>query len=79
MSTPKVIVYSQPGWPFCDLDKAWLSERGIDFEYRNVTEDPDAMDELLALGFFSTPVTVVNDEDVVGFDRAKLKDLLGME
>lgn len=37
------------------------------------------MDELQELGFFSTPVTVVNDEVVVGFDKAKLKDLLGME
>ncbi|GAG13721.1 unnamed protein product [marine sediment metagenome] len=43
-----------------------------------MTEDPDAMRELEELGLFSTPVTVINDEVVVGFDRAKLEELLGL-
>jgi 2-hydroxychromene-2-carboxylate isomerase len=35
------------------------------------------MNELQELGFFSTPVTVINDQVVVGFDKTKLVDLLG--
>ena len=77
MNDFKVIVYSQAGWHFCSLEKAWLSEQGIEFEDRNVVEDPDAMNELQELGFFSTPVTVINDQVVVGFDKTKLADHLG--
>ena len=79
MSKPKVIVYSQPGWHFCGMEKAWLSENGIDFEDRNVTEDPNAMDELQELGYFTTPVTLIDDQTVVGFDREKLTRLLDMD
>jgi hypothetical protein len=43
-----------------------------------VTEDPAAMRELEELGLFSTPITVINDEVVVGFDKAKLEELLGL-
>ena len=35
------------------------------------------MEELTALGFFTTPVVQIDDEIVVGFDRERLKDLLG--
>ena len=30
------------------------------------------------LGVFSTPVTLINDEVVIGFDRQKLERLLGL-
>ena len=79
MSNPKVIVYSQPGWHFCDIEKAWLSEQGIEFVDRNITEDPDAMAELQELGYFTTPVTIIDDHEVVGFDRDKLANLLGID
>ena len=79
MSKPKVIVYSQPGWHFCNLEKAWLSKQGIEFEDRNITEDPGAMDELQELGYYSTPVTFIGDEAVVGFNVSKLTELLGLD
>lgn len=37
------------------------------------------MQELEELGYFSTPVSVVNGEVVVGFDKKKLKELLDLE
>ena len=79
MSEPKVVVYFQPGWHFCDLERAWLSEHGVEYEERNVVEDPDAMEELEELGYFSTPVTLINEDVVVGFDKKKLIDLLGLD
>lgn len=38
--------------------------------------DPEAMAELEKIGILSTPVTVVDSEVVVGFDRPKLEALL---
>jgi hypothetical protein len=40
--------------------------------------DPAALDELLKLGHRATPVTIIDGEVVVGFDRGKLERLLGL-
>lgn len=39
-------------------------------------EDPEALKELLGLGFQSTPVTLIDGQAVVGFDQDKLSALL---
>lgn len=31
------------------------------------------------MGYHSTPVMLINDQVVVGFDREKLEDLLGLD
>ncbi len=51
---------------------------GIEFETRDITKDPRALEELKQLGYAATPVTVINGESVVGFDPGKLKELLGI-
>ena len=45
---------------------------------KNVREDPAALKELLALGYQSTPVTLIDGEAIVGFDREKIEQLLGL-
>ena len=48
------------------------------FTDKNVREDPAAMAELQKMGYRATPVTVIDGEVVVGFDRGKLERLLGL-
>ncbi|MDP8973042.1 MAG: hypothetical protein M3N45_07645 [Actinomycetota bacterium] len=43
-----------------------------------MTEDEEAIDELEQLGTMTTPVTVIGRDVVVGFDREKLTQLLGL-
>jgi arsenate reductase-like glutaredoxin family protein len=64
---------------FCDTEKAWLSQHNIPFVERNVATDPAALDELERLEVFSTPVTLVGDQLVVGFNRRKLEELLDIK
>lgn len=45
---------------------------------KNIRDDPAALEELQALGYKATPVTVIDGEVVVGFDRGKLMRLLGL-
>jgi glutaredoxin 3 len=45
---------------------------------KNIQEDRIAMEELLKLGYRATPVTIIDGEVVVGFDRGKLERLLGL-
>lgn len=59
--------------------KEFLSQKGVEFTDRDVTKDPEALRELTeGYGVFSTPVVMVNDELVIGFDREKLEQLLGI-
>ena len=58
--------------------KEFLSQSKIDFTDRNIAIDETAMAELEKFGYRMTPVTLVDGEEVVGFDRAKLATLLGI-
>jgi len=61
---------------FCGKVKEYLSQKRIEFDDRDITKDPSAISELQKLGFMTTPVTVVGDKVVVGFDVAKLDEAL---
>ena len=68
----KVTVYSTSWCAFCHTEMEWLEKLGIDF----IKKDKE---ELLAKNggnFQGVPVTDINGELVLGFDRPKLQDLL---
>jgi hypothetical protein len=51
----------------------------VPFAAKNVGEDAAAHGELIArTGRMAVPVIVVDDEVIVGFDRGRLKRLLGV-
>jgi glutaredoxin len=61
---------------FCGKVKEFLSQNKINLIERNVVADEVALEELQKLGYMTTPVTVIDGEVVVGFDRDKLQKLL---
>ncbi len=61
---------------FCDRVKEFFSQKQVEFTERNIAADPAALAKLEQLGYMTTPVTLVDGEVVVGFDRAKLEELL---
>jgi len=61
---------------FCAKVKEFLSQNKIEFTDRNITADEQALAELEKLGYMTTPVTVIDGQIVVGFDRDKLQKLL---
>ena len=63
---------------FCKKTEEFLRAKGVEFTVRDIAEDDGALAELERMGVMATPVTVVGDEDVVGFDRRKLERLLGL-
>ncbi len=62
----------------CQAEKEFLSQKGIAFTDKNIREDPGALAELQELGYRATPVTLIDAEVVVGFDRGRLERLLGL-
>jgi glutaredoxin-like protein NrdH len=61
---------------FCGQVKEYLSQKQIQFDDRDITKDPSAILELQKLGLMTSPVTVVEDKVIVGFDVPKLDEAL---
>ena len=75
----KVVVYNTSWCAFCHTEMEWLKKLGIDFVSKDIEADPGAKEELLNKNggnFQGVPVTDINGELVLGFDRPKLQDLL---
>jgi len=57
--------------------KEFLSQRGISFEERDVSRDKAAAQELVnRTGQMGVPVTIIDGQTIVGFDRARLEQAL---
>jgi glutaredoxin len=78
VSEKEVVIFTQSACRFCHLEQAWLVEHGVSYKERNITDDPSALSDLEQIPAFSTPVTLVDGEVVIGFDRRKLSELLGI-
>jgi len=48
--------------------KGYLSLRGVEFIVKNVSTDLEGRAELIAIGFDSTPVTIIGEQQLSGFD-----------
>ena len=46
---------------------------------KDVSVDEQALQELIDMGYMTTPVTVVDGQIVAGFNRKRLRVLLGLE
>ena len=56
--------------------KAYLSRKGIPFTEHNVSQEADARDTLLGMGYRATPVTVIGEARVVGYNTGKIDEAL---
>jgi len=74
----KAIVYSSTGCPYCEKIKNELKSWNIEYEERNVTENPKYFDDLHEKGMFSTPVTFIDGEAFIGYRPNKMKAYLGI-
>jgi glutaredoxin len=52
--------------------KVYLSRKGIPFIEKNISQDEEARNNLLAMGHRSTPVTTMKDQKVIGYSPPKL-------
>jgi alkyl hydroperoxide reductase subunit F len=60
--------------------KAFLEKNGVAYESVDVGADEAAAEEMIELtGQYGVPVTVVDDEVIVGFDAPRLTELFGSE
>lgn len=72
----KVTIYTSPTCIHCKTAKAFMEENNIPYEEKDVMTDMDARNWMMERGYRGVPVITVDDEEIVGFDQAKLRSLL---
>jgi len=76
---PRVIVFSTPTCKFCNAAKRYFREKGVRFRDVDVSRDPiAARDMQRRSGQMGVPVIDIGGRIIVGFDRPKIDQLLGL-
>lgn len=77
--THSIKIYSTPSCPYCHMLKEYLEEKGFKYEDVNVAEDLQAREEMVEKsGQMGVPVSNIDGNIVVGFDKEKVDELLGI-
>ena len=73
-------VYTTPTCPFCMRTKQFLNENKIAFENIDVSNDEEKAKEMIAKsGQMGVPVIDIDGEIIVGFDKEKIIEALGIQ
>jgi|TARA_Y100000310_G_scaffold7875_1_gene8554 glutaredoxin-like YruB-family protein len=79
MDDKKVVMYSTPACHFCQMTKEFLEEKGISYTDHDVSADAEKRQEMLEKSKqMSVPVIFVGDRMLIGFDKNKLSEALGI-
>lgn len=75
----KVTIYSTPVCHFCHAAKDFFKENNVEYTEHDVAADTDKRTEMIDMtGQMGVPVIKVGDDVIIGFDEAKLKELLSL-
>jgi len=75
----KVKIYSTPTCPWCIRAKQFLRENNIAFEEYDVSSDSQALEEMIRIsGQMGVPVLDIDGEIIVGFDKERIREVLGL-
>jgi glutaredoxin-like YruB-family protein len=73
-------VYSTPTCPYCKMAKQFLAENKIEFEDIDVAVNQTMAHEMIQKsGQMGVPVLDIDGQIVVGFDRTRIKQLIGLK
>ncbi len=75
----KVTIYSTPVCQYCKKAKEFFNENGVAFEEIDVAADEEKRNHMIEMtGQMGVPVIQVDDEVLVGYDRATVAGMLGI-
>jgi len=73
-------VYSAPWCVYCKMVKAFLEENKIQYKEVDIEKDDKAREEMVAkTGSLSIPVTDIDGEIIIGFDKPAIKKALNLK
>lgn len=75
----QITVYSTASCPWCIRAKQFLKDNNIEFTNIDVSDDQKAAEEMIAKsGQMGVPVIDIEGKIIVGFDKEKIKEALGL-
>jgi glutaredoxin 3 len=80
MNDKKVAIYSTPTCHFCNMAKEYFDANGVKYESFDVSNDSEKRAEMMEIsGQLGVPVIQIEDNVVIGFNKPKLAELLGLD
>lgn len=77
--TQSVTIYSTISCPYCKMAKSFFQEHNVTYTEKDVTSDEAAQHEMIEKsGQLAVPVIDIDGQIIVGFNQAKLKELLSL-
>jgi len=74
-----VKVYSTPSCPYCIKAKQFFDESGVEYENIDVSTDQEKAQEMMTKsGQMGVPVIDIEGDIIVGFDKNKISQALGL-
>lgn len=75
----KIVMYSTASCPHCKSAREYLLSKKIAFVEKDINHDAQARADLARRNVMGVPAFLVDDEIVIGFDRARLDQLISFE
>lgn len=73
-----ILIYTSSSCSYCHAAKEYFNENNVPYTEKNVSEDPEARRELIKRKVMGVPAIFIGDEVVVGFDKERVRKLLGL-
>ena len=72
-----VTIFTTPTCGYCHAAKDFFAEHKVPYQEKNVAQDEAARNEMLEkTGQMGVPVIQVGEDIIIGFDQARLQQLL---
>lgn len=79
MENKNVTIYTTPTCHFCKAAKDFFAEKGVQYTGYDVASDAEKREEMIKMtGQLGVPVIVIDGDIMVGFDRQRIADKLGI-
>lgn len=76
----QIIIYTTPTCVYCKMTKEFFGQNNIQYQEVDVSTDQKAQEEMIKKsGQMGVPVVDVDGQIIVGFDKEKLSELLGVK
>jgi glutaredoxin-like protein NrdH len=70
-----ITVYTKPGCPQCTATQRALGRAGLAYDTVDLTDDAEARDYALSLGYLQTPVIIAGGQHWSGYRPDRIADL----
>jgi len=76
----KVKIYTTPYCHYCKMAKEYFKSKGVEYEEYDVMTDLQKREEMMKKsGQLGVPVLDIDGKIVIGFDRPKIDEYLGLK